>query len=68
MFKNGRFQLPKKDDSGDQQPDILDTPERKQFNVFLSQIKKAQKYIDLSLFEEFLIIKYLKKCYKLYTI
>ena len=39
-------------DSDDQQPDILDTPEQKRFNDFLSQIKEEQKNINMSLFEE----------------
>ena len=36
----------------DQQPDILDTPEQKIFNDFLSQIKEEQKNINMGLFEE----------------
>ena len=32
--------------------DILNTPEQKQFNNFLSQIKEEQRNIDMSLFEE----------------
>ena len=39
---------------GDQQPDILDTPEQKKINDFLSQIKEKQKSIDMNLFKKFL--------------
>ena len=41
---------------GDQQPDILDTPEQKKINDFLSQIKKKQKSIDVNLFKKFLVL------------
>ena len=41
---------------GDQQPDILDTPEQKKINDFLSQIKEKQKSIDMNLFKKFLIL------------
>ena len=40
-----------KTDSSDQQADILDTPEQKRCSDFLSQIKKEQQNIDMSLFE-----------------
>ena len=55
-FKNGILPLSKKDGiktySSDKQSDILCTHEQKQFNNFLSQIKKEQKDKDMSLFEE----------------
>ena len=55
-FKNAILPLSKKDDlkidSGDQQLDILDTPEQRRYNDILSQIKEEQKNIDMSLFEE----------------
>ena len=41
---------------GDQQPDILDTPEQKKINDFLSQIKEKQKSIDMNLFKKFLVL------------
>ena len=41
---------------GDQQPDILDTPEQKKINDFLSQIKEKQKSIDMILFKKFLVL------------
>ena len=41
-----------KTDSGDRQPDILDTTEQKRYNAFLSQMKEEQKNIDMSLSEE----------------
>ena len=60
-FKNGILPLPKKDDmttdSGDQELDILDTPDQGRFNDFLSQIKGEQKYIDMSFLKRFLVIK-----------
>ena len=37
-------------DSGDQQPDISDTPKQTKFNDFLEQIKKAQRNIDMKYF------------------
>ena len=49
-FKNGILSLSKKNDmktdSADQQLDVLDTPEQRRFNGFLSQIKEQQKNID----------------------
>ena len=41
---------------GDQQPDILDTPEQKKINDFLSQIKEKQKSIGMNLFKKFLVL------------
>ena len=41
---------------GDQQPDILDTPEQKKINDFLIQIKEKQKSIDMNLFKKFLVL------------
>ena len=41
---------------GDQQPDILDTPEQKKINDFLSQIKEKKKSIDMNLFKKFLVL------------
>ena len=55
-------------DSDDQQPDILDTPEQKRFNDLLSQIKEREKNINMSLFEEILVMTHLTKYYKLYTV
>ena len=59
-----------KTDSGDQQPNILETPKQTNFNDFLSQIKEEQKNIDMSLFKEVFDNDRpdLTKCYKLYTI
>ena len=55
-FKNGILPPSKKIDVktniGDQQQDILDTPEQKKINDFLSQIKEKQKSIDMNLFKE----------------
>ena len=48
--------------------DILNTPEQKRFNNFLSQIKEEQRNIDMSLFEEVFGMARLTKCYKLYTV
>ena len=73
-FKNGILPLSKKvdmkTDSGDQQPNILETPKQTKFNDFLSQIKEEQKNIDMSLFKEVFDNDRpdLTKCYKLYTI
>ena len=54
-FKNGILPLSKgigtKADNSDQQIDILETPEQKKKKDLSRQIKKEQKYIDLSLFE-----------------
>ena len=56
MGKNGILPLPKKDDmktdSGDQQLDILERPEQRRSNDFLSQIKEERNNIDMSSFEE----------------
>ena len=41
-----------KNDSVDQQADILDTPEQKKFNDFSRQNKEEQKNINTSLFKE----------------
>ena len=40
-----------KTDSGDQRPNILDTPEQRRFDDFLQQIEEEQKYIDMKLFD-----------------
>ena len=42
-----------KTDSGDQQPDISDTPKQTKFNDFLEQIKKEQRNIDTKLSSEY---------------
>ena len=51
-FKNKILPLYKKagekSDRDDQQPDILDTPEKKRFNGFLSHIKEEQKNIGMN--------------------
>ena len=56
-FTNKILPLLKKDgvknDSGDQQPDILDTPEDTRFNDFLEQIREKQKSIDMKLSNEY---------------
>ena len=53
-FKKGILPFSKMDDmkidSGDQQPDISDTPKQTKFNDFLEQIKKAQRNIDMKHF------------------
>ena len=41
-----------KTDSEDQQLDILDAPEQRRFNDFVSQIKEEQNNIDMDLFKE----------------
>ena len=41
-----------KNDSVDQQADILDTPEQKKFNDFSCQNKEEHKNINTSLFKE----------------
>ena len=41
-----------KNDSVDQQADILDTPEQKKFNDFSRQNKEEHKNINTSLFKE----------------
>ena len=71
-FKNGILLLPKKDDmttdSGDQELDILDTPDQRRFNDFLSQIKGEQKYIDMSFLKRFLVIKRLTNVQTLHNL
>ena len=57
-----------KTDSSDQQPNVLDKPEQVRFNDLLNQLKRVQKNIDMSLFEEVFGHKNLTKCYKLCTI
>ena len=56
-FTNKILPLFKKDgvktDSGDQQPDILDTAEETRFNDFFKQIREEQKNIDMKLFNEY---------------
>ena len=42
-----------KNDSTDQQLDVLDTAELRRFNDFLSQIKEEQKNIDMKSFEKY---------------
>ena len=64
-FKNGILPLSIKNGT---KTDILDTPEQKRFNDFLSQIKEGQRNIDMSLFEEVFGFGMLTKCYKLYTV
>ena len=41
-----------KTDSGDHQLDILERPEQRRSNDFLSQIKEERNNIDMSSFEE----------------
>ena len=43
-----------KSDSGNQQPDILDTPKQKRFNYILGQTKEEQRNTDMSLFKDVL--------------
>ena len=50
-----------KTDSGGQQLDVLDTPEQRRFNDFLSQITEEQRNVDMSLFEEVFAYKTLDK-------
>ena len=42
-----------KTDSGDQQPDILNTPKQNRFVNFLEQIREEQKYTDTQLFNKY---------------
>ena len=53
-FKNGISPFCKKDgmktDSGDQRPNILDTPEQRRFEDFLQRIEEQQEYKDMKLF------------------
>ena len=42
-----------KTDSGDQQPDMLDTPAQVKRNDFLEQIKEEQMNIELKFFSKY---------------
>ena len=46
-FKNGILPLFKNNDSGNQWPNILDTPEQRRFDDFSEQIRREQKNIDI---------------------
>ena len=50
-----------KTDSSGQQLDVLDTPEQRRFNDFLSQITEERRNVDMSLFEEVFAYKTLDK-------
>ena len=50
-----------KTDSGNQQPDVLDTPEEIKFNDLLKHIKEEQKNIGMRLSEETFAYKTLDK-------
>ena len=41
-----------KTDTGNQQPNVLETPEKKRFNEFFNQIKEEQKEKKHDLFKE----------------
>ena len=54
-----------KNDSFNQQPKILDTPEQIKFNDVLYQIKEEQKNVDMRLLSSILFTKSLYKVYSL---